>query len=76
MLQEKVLKNFKSRAFPVINQDKTLTPEAAPKRAPTKHKTSELILHKRFEDEKDINGEIFWNYFKNKSPLFIAKDLL
>ena len=27
-------------------------------------------------DEKDINDEIFWNYFKNQNPLLLAKDLI
>ena len=27
-------------------------------------------------DEKDINDDIFWNYFKYQNPLFLAKDLI
>ena len=27
-------------------------------------------------DEKDIDDEIFWNYFKNQIPSFLAKDLI
>ena len=27
-------------------------------------------------DEKDINDEIFWNYFKYQNPSFLAKDLI
>ena len=26
--------------------------------------------------EKDINDEIFWNYFKDQNPSFLAKDLI
>ena len=25
--------------------------------------------------EKDINDEVFWNYFKYQNPSFLAKDL-
>ena len=27
-------------------------------------------------DEKDINNEIFLNYFKYQNPLFLVKDLI
>ena len=27
-------------------------------------------------NEKDINDQIFWNYFKYQNPLFLAKDLI
>ena len=27
-------------------------------------------------DEKDIDDEIFWNYFKNQIPSILAKDLI
>ena len=27
-------------------------------------------------EEKDINYEIFWNYFKYQNPSFLAKDLI
>ena len=27
-------------------------------------------------DEKDINDEIFWNYFKYQNPSFLAKNLI
>ena len=27
-------------------------------------------------DEKDVNDDIFWNYFKYQNPLFLAKDLI
>ena len=27
-------------------------------------------------DEKDINDEIFWNYFKYQKLLFLVKDLI
>ena len=27
-------------------------------------------------DNKDINDEIFWNYFRYQNPSFLAKDLL
>ena len=26
--------------------------------------------------EKDINGELFWSYFKYRNPLLLAKDLI
>ena len=32
---------------------------------------NEIIAH-----EKDINNEIFWNYFKDQNPSFLAKDLI
>ena len=27
-------------------------------------------------DEKDINDQIFWDYWKDRNPLFLAKDLI
>ena len=27
-------------------------------------------------NEKDINDEIFWNYFKYQNPSFLAKNLI
>ena len=45
-----------------------------------KKKKSKIRLHKEFineieTDEKYINDDIFWKYFKYQSPLFLAKDL-
>ena len=55
--------------------------EAAPISKPTKIKISKLKLRKKMEDEiktdkKDINDEIFWNYFKYKSALYLVKCFL
>ena len=33
-------------------------------------------MNKIIADEKDINDEIFWDYFKYKNPSFLAKDLI
>ena len=55
------------------------TPELAT--GPTKQKKSKLKLRQEFineiiSDEKEINGEIFCNYFKCQNPSFLAKDLI
>ena len=57
------------------------TLEPAPKPVPTKHKTSKLKLHEKFKDEiisakKDINDEIFWEYFNHQNSSYLLKDLL
>ena len=54
-------------------------PELAPE--PTKDKKSKLKLQQEFmneitADEKDINDQIFWDYWKYRNPLFLAKDLI
>ena len=83
-------KNFlitNSRLFPKKNLDKNPTrkpiPEAAtePATEPTKHKRSKLKLQQEFmneiiANEKDMNDEIIWNYFKYQNPPFLAKDLI
>ena len=33
-------------------------------------------MNKIIADEKDINDEIFWDYFKYKNPSLLAKDLI
>ena len=80
--RDEVLNNFKSRLFPVKKLDKISacepTPELAPE--PTKHNKSKLKLQQKFmneiiADKKDINDEIFWNYFKYQNRSFLAKDL-
>ena len=74
-MREKVLSNFKSRLFPIKNLHKipthVPTPEIAtePATEPTKHKKSKLKLQQEFIDkilanEREINDEIIWNYFK------------
>ena len=55
------------------------TPELAT--GPTKQKKSKLKLRQEFineiiSDEKEINGDIFSNYFKYYNPSFLAKDLI
>ena len=55
------------------------TPELATE--PTTQKQSKLKLQQGFmneiiADEKDINDEIFWNYFKHLNPSFLAKKLI
>ena len=44
------------------------------------HKKSKLSLQQEFMNEiiankKDINDEIFWNYFNYQNPSLLAKDL-
>ena len=68
-MQEKTFFNrFKSRLFPITNSDEIPTHEPTPELAtePTKHNKSKLKLEQRFmnEGEKDIDGQIFWNYFR------------
>ena len=48
---------------------------------PTKHKKYILKVQQEFmieiiADEKDIDDEIFWNYFRYQNPSFLAKDLI
>ena len=81
--REKVLNNFKSRYFPIKNLDKIPTREPTPELATerTKHKKSKLklkqeIMNEIIANKKDINDEIFWNYFKYQNPSFLAKDLI
>ena len=33
-------------------------------------------MHEIIAKEKDVNYEIFWNYFKYQNPLLLEKDLL
>ena len=33
-------------------------------------------MNETIANEKDINEEIFWNYFKYQNPSFLAKDLI
>ena len=54
--------------------------EQALEQADKGEKKSKIKLHKEFinaidTDEKYINNEIFWKYFKYQSPSFLAKDL-
>ena len=85
--KEKVLNKFKSRLFPIKNFDKIpiceSTPEVAtePATEPINYKKSKLKLQQEFmneviANEKDINYEIFWNYFKYQNPSFLEKDLI
>ena len=86
-MQEKNFLITNSRLFPKKNLDKNPTrkpiPEAAtePAKEPTKHKRSKLKLQQEFmneiiANEKDMNDEIIWNYFKYQNPSFLAKDLI
>ena len=81
--REKVLNNFKSRLFPIKKLHKIRAREPTPELAtePTKQKKSKLKSQQRFmneilTDEKDINHEIFWNYFKYQNPSSLAKFLI
>ena len=74
-VREKVLNNIKSRLFPIKNLDKIPTRDPAPELAiePTKHRNSKLKLQQEFINEviageKDMNDEIFWNYFRYENP--------
>ena len=81
--RENVLNNFKRKLFPIKNLGKIptceskpevitkLTPEIATEKA--KHKKTKLKLQQKFmnqiiDDRKNVNGEIFWNYFKFQNP--------
>ena len=33
-------------------------------------------MHEIIAKEKDVNYEIFWNYFKYQNPLLLEKDLI
>ena len=77
----KVLNSFKSRLFPIKYLDKIPTREPAAEPAadktPAKSKRSKSKLQLEFiANEKDINDEIFWDYFKYQNPSFLAKDLI
>ena len=80
--REKVLNNFKRRLFSIKKSDTFSTPGLVPEsaREPTKHTTYKLkqqqnVTNEIIADEKDINYEIFWNFFKYQNPSFLAKDL-
>ena len=79
--------NYKSKRRKVYNfitsLHKIVTREPTPElsKEPAKQKKSKLKLQQRFmneviADEKDVNDEIFWNYFKYQNPLLLAKDLI
>ena len=83
--REKVPNSFKSRLFSIKNVDKITTREPAAETAaekiPTKNQKSKLKLQQEFiketiANEKDINDEIFWDYFKYQNQSFLAKDLI
>ena len=86
--KEKVLNSFKSRLFPIKNVVKIPTRKPTPEpatepevaREPTKatkakikRKISSLKLHE--ELLKNINKQIFKEYFGYESPSFLVKDL-
>ena len=65
--------------IPTCEPTREPTPELAT--GPTKQKKSKLKLRQEFineiiSDEKEIDGEIFCNYFKYYNPSFLAKDLI
>ena len=75
----KVLNNSKSRLFPKKNLHRIPTCEPTPEVAIkpttglTKHKSKWLqqeFINEMKANEKDINDEIFWNYFKYQNPSF------
>ena len=81
--REKVLNNFKSRLFPIKSLDKIPTHEPtlelateATKQKKSKLKLQQEFVHKIIADGKDINHEIFWNYFQYQNPPSLAKDLI
>ena len=81
--REKILNDFKSRLFPIKSLDEipALEPKPEVTTELTKQKKSKLkwqqeSMNKIIPNEKDINEEIFWNYFKYQNPLFLAKDLI
>ena len=82
---DKVLHSFESRLFPIKNLCKFPTSQSAaePKMESTrtKYKKPKLRLqqecmNKIIADEKDINNEMFLNYFNPQNPLFLVKDLI
>ena len=69
--REKVLNSFKIRLFPIKECEQA--PDQAPEQAP-KEKKSKIRLHIELineieTDEKYINVEIFWKYFKYQTLL-------
>ena len=52
-------------------QKKTLT-----KNNKSKLKLQQKFINKTITNKKDINNEIFWDYFKYQNPSFLAKDLI
>ena len=75
-----MLNSFKSRLFSIKYLEKIPTREPIPEitKEPTKHKKSQLKLQQKLLNEiiaskKDINDELFWNYFKYRNPSFLAK---
>ena len=75
--KEKVLKNFKSRIFPIKNIDEIAAPETGLAPKPTIRKASSKKFEDKIQiDKNKINDETFWNYFKHQSLSFLAKELL
>ena len=81
--REKVLNNFKSRLFSIKNLEKYPTRESTTelatepiKRSKSKLELQQELMNEIIADGKVTNDEIFWNYFKDQNPLFLAKDLI
>ena len=81
--REQALNTFKSRLFPIKNLEKIATSEPTPEllKQLTKYKKSTLksqqeFVNENIANEKDINNEIFWNYFKYQNSSFLANYLL
>ena len=79
--REKVFNNFKSRAFPIINQDKTLTPKPTPETTPetSREPTLELILEPAFKTAPDLTVFDTPKTIKSKirhSPCKLRKEFL
>ena len=86
---EKVLNNFKSRIFPI--KDKIPTPEYEPVPEPASNpkvfdtpkskrkilpiEFLEKILNETVKEEKNINNQIFKEYYHYQALLFLANDL-
>ena len=75
----KFVDNYSSMILEVKRKVTQKEPESKPSKAKTKPKKSPLELHEQFlyeikNDEKNINEQIFKEYFFNHNPLFQKKN--
>ena len=74
------LNTFKSRTFAIENLHQISAPELTLEAAPESTKKSSVGWYKKclntiVNDEKDVNTEMFREYFKYQNPLFLKKYL-
>ena len=76
--RKKVLNDFKSRIFPIKNQNEISTPEptSKPKSKPTKKQAKKHLpkfLDEIVNYERNINNKVFNDFFKYHNPSLLLK---